>query len=85
MVIEMLTNDTGEYRAKVSGLVNRFLEDEKEAIRQLHKSDCLRRNRTFVSGMERYDCLFCYFKGSSFGSDRLEVFINGLFTAVVKC
>lgn len=85
MIIEMLENDTGEYRAKVSALVHQYLEDEKQAIKRLRTSERLRTRRTVTHGIERYDCLFCYFKSSSFGVDRLEVFVNGVFTAIVKC
>lgn len=85
MTIEMLVDSTGEYQAKVSGLVHAFLEQEQDTIERLSKGEELRQKQVFKNGFERYDCTFCYRKAGVLGLNRLEVFINGVFTAVVKC
>lgn len=85
MTIEMLVNSTGEYQAKVNGLVYAFLEQEEANLSRLVTGEDYRHKQVFKQGFERYDCTFCYRKGGVFGTNRLEIFINGVFTAVVTC
>lgn len=85
MTIEMLVISTGDYQAKVNGLIHQFLDQHQNRLKALVKGEEMRHKQVYTLGLERYDCVFCYRKSGSFGLDRLEVFINGVFTAVAKC
>lgn len=86
MEMQMLTQDTGEFRGRVSYFVSKFIEAHSQRISQLANGEKFRKSMIFVNekACSSFEVNFVYYKLGIFKSDQLEVYINGVYVAIVK-
>ncbi|MGT2896037.1 hypothetical protein ACVRZR_06610 [Streptococcus entericus] len=86
MEIDMLRQDTGEFRARLSYFVREFLKENEEHIATMVKGDVLRKRKeiTLAQEAQYYDITFIFKKGGLIKKSTLEVIVNGAMTAKIQ-
>lgn len=86
MEIDMLRQDTGEFRARLSYFVQEFLKENEDHIATMVKGDILRKRKeiTLAQEAQYYDITFIFKKGGLIKKSSLEVIVNGAMTAKIQ-
>ena len=85
MEIEMLRQDTGEFRARLSYFVKEFLTENATQIDKMVKGEVFQKRKEITSEQEAqyYDMTFIFRKGGLIKKSTLEVIVNGAMTAKI--
>ncbi len=85
MEIEMLRQDTGEFRARLSYFVKEFLTENATQIDKMVKGEVFqnRKEITIEQEAQYYDMTFIFRKGGLIKKSTLEVIVNGAMTAKI--
>ncbi|WP_218768320.1 hypothetical protein [Streptococcus dysgalactiae] len=85
MEIEMLRQDTGEFRARLSYFVKEFLTENATQIDKMVKGEVFQKRKeiTIEQEAQYYDMTFIYRKGGLIKKSTLEVIVNGAMTAKI--
>lgn len=85
MEIEMLRQDTGEFRARLSYFVKEFLTENATQIDKMVKGEVFRKRKeiTIEQEAQYYDMTFIFRKGGLIKKSTLEVIVNGAMTAKI--
>ncbi len=85
MEIEMLRQDTGEFRARLSYFVKEFLTENATQIDKMVKGEVFQKRKeiTFEQEAQYYDMTFIFRKGGLIKKSTLEVIVNGAMTAKI--
>ena len=83
MEIEMLRQDTGEFRARLSYFVKEFLTENATQIDKMVKGEVFQKRKeiTIEQEAQYYDMTFIFRKGGLIKKSTLEVIVNGAMTA----
>lgn len=86
MEIEMLRQDTGEFRARLSYFVQEFLKENADHIAQMVKGEVFQKRKEITLDQEaqHYDMTFIFRKGGWIKKSTLEVIVNGAMTAKIQ-
>ncbi|PAO73891.1 hypothetical protein CCE06_08680 [Streptococcus agalactiae] len=86
MEIEMLRQDTGEFRARLSYFVQEFLKENEDHIANMVKGEVFRKRKEITLSQEAqyYDITFIFKKGGLVKKSSLEVIVNGAMTAKIQ-
>ncbi|MBA2796316.1 hypothetical protein [Streptococcus porcinus] len=86
MEIEMLKQDTGEFRARLSYFVQEFLKENEDHIKNMVKGEVFRKRKeiTLSQDAQYYDITFIFKKGGLVKKSSLEVIVNGAMTAKIQ-
>ncbi|HFI0020677.1 TPA: hypothetical protein ACGOYJ_001655 [Streptococcus suis] len=85
MEIEMLRQDTGEFRARLSYFVKEFLTENATPIDKMVKGEVFQKREevTIEQEAQYYDMTFIFRKGGLIKKSTLEVIVNGAMTAKI--
>ncbi|HFI0022663.1 TPA: hypothetical protein ACGPDF_001783 [Streptococcus suis] len=85
MEIEMLRQDTGEFRARLSYFVKEFLTENATQIDKIVKGEVFQKRKeiTIEQEAQYYDMTFIFRKGGLIKKSTLEVIVNGAMTAKI--
>ena len=85
MEIEMLRQDTGEFRARLSYFVKEFLTENATQIDKTVKGEVFQKREevTIEQEAQYYDMTFIFRKGGLIKKSTLEVIVNGAMTAKI--
>ena len=85
MEIEMLRQDTGEFRARLSYFVKEFLTENATKIDKMVKGEVFQKRKeiTIEQEAQYYDMTFIFRKGGLIKKSTLEVIVNGAMTAKI--
>ncbi|MGQ7320426.1 hypothetical protein ACTGWM_09100 [Streptococcus suis] len=85
MEIEMLRQDTGEFRARLSYFVKEFLTENATQIDKMVKGEVFQKREevTIEQESQYYDMTFIFRKGGLIKKSTLEVIVNGAMTAKI--
>ena len=85
MEIEMLKQDTGEFRARLSYFVKEFLTENATQIDKMVKGEVFQKRKeiTIEQEAQYYDMTFIFRKGGLIKKSTLEVIVNGAMTAKI--
>ena len=85
MEIEMLRQDTGEFRARLSYFVKEFLTENATQIDKMVKGEVFQKREevTIEQEAQYYDMTFIFRKGGLIKKSTLEVIVNGAITAKI--
>ncbi|MDG4512513.1 hypothetical protein NOL15_06615 [Streptococcus suis] len=85
MEIEMLRQDTGEFRAHLSYFVKEFLTENATQIDKMVKGEVFQKRKeiTIEQEAQYYDMTFIFRKGGLIKKSTLEVIVNGAMTAKI--
>ena len=85
MEIEMLRQDTGEFRAPLSYFVKEFLTENATQIDKMVKGEVFQKRKeiTIEQEAQYYDMTFIFRKGGLIKKSTLEVIVNGAMTAKI--
>lgn len=85
MEIEMLRQDTGEFRARLSYFVKEFLTENAAQIDKMVKGEVFQKRKeiTIEQEAQYYDMTFIFRKGGLIKKSTLEVIVNGAMTAKI--
>ncbi|HFH9834825.1 TPA: hypothetical protein ACGOOI_001764 [Streptococcus suis] len=85
MEIEMLRQDTGEFRARLSYFVKEFLTENSTQIDKMVKGEVFQKRKeiTIEQEAQYYDMTFIFRKGGLIKKSTLEVIVNGAITAKI--
>lgn len=85
MEIEMLRQDTGEFRARLSYFVKEFLTENATQIDKMVKGEVFQKREeiTIEQEAQYYDMTFIFRKGGLIKKSTLEVIVNGAMTAKI--
>ena len=85
MEIEMLRQDTGEFRARLSYFVKEFLTENATQIDKMVKGEVFQKRKeiTIEQEAQYYDMTFIFRKGGLIKKSTLEVIVNGAMTAKI--
>lgn len=85
MEIEMLRQDTGEFRARLSYFVKEFLTENATQIDKMVKGEVFQKRKeiTIEQEAQYYDMTFIIRKGGLIKKSTLEVIVNGAMTAKI--
>ena len=85
MEIEMLRQDTGEFRARLSYFVKEFLTENATQIDKMVKGEVFQKRKeiTIEQEAQYYDMTFIFRKGGLINKSTLEVIVNGAMTAKI--
>lgn len=85
MEIEMLRQDTGEFRARLSYFVKDFLTENATQIDKMVKGEVFQKRKeiTIEQEAQYYDMTFIFRKGGLIKKSTLEVIVNGAMTAKI--
>lgn len=85
MEIEMLRQDTGEFRARLSYFVKEFLTENATQIDKMVKGEVFQKRKeiTIEQEAQYYDMTFIFRKGGLIKKSTLEVIVNGAITAKI--
>jgi|GEM_PF-2263450 len=85
MEIEMLRQDTGEFRARLSYFVKEFLKENATQIDKMVKGEVFQKRKeiTIEQEAQYYDMTFIFRKGGLIKKSTLEVIVNGAMTAKI--
>ncbi len=85
MEIEMLRQDTGEFRARLSYYVKEFLTENATQIDKMVKGEVFQKRKeiTIEQEAQYYDMTFIFRKGGLIKKSTLEVIVNGAMTAKI--
>ena len=85
MEIEMLRQDTGEFRARLSYFVKEFLTENANQIDKMVKGEVFQKRKeiTIEQEAQYYDMTFIFRKGGLIKKSTLEVIVNGSMTAKI--
>lgn len=85
MEIEMLRQDTGEFRARLSYFVKEFLTENATQIDKMVKGEVFQKRKeiTIEQEAQYYDMAFIFRKGGLIKKSTLEVIVNGAMTAKI--
>lgn len=85
MDIEMLRQDTGEFRARLSYFVKEFLTENATQIDKMVKGEVFQKRKeiTIEQEAQYYDMTFIFRKGGLIKKSTLEVIVNGAMTAKI--
>jgi hypothetical protein len=85
MEIEMLRQDTGEFRARLSYFVKEFLTENATQIDKMVKGEVFQKRKeiTIEQEAQYYDLTFIFRKGGLIKKSTLEVIVNGAMTAKI--
>lgn len=85
MEIEMLRQDTGEFRARLSYFVKEFLTENATQIDKMVKGEVFQKREevTIEQEAQYYDMTFIFRKGGLIKKSTLEVIVNGSMTAKI--
>jgi len=85
MEIEMLRQDTGEFRARLSYFVKDFLTEDATQIDKMVKGEVFQKRKeiTIEQEAQYYDMTFIFRKGGLIKKSTLEVIVNGAMTAKI--
>ena len=85
MAIEMLRQDTGEFRARLSYFVKEFLTENATQIDKMIKGEVFQKRKeiTIEQEAQYYDMTFIFRKGGLIKKSTLEVIVNGAMTAKI--
>lgn len=86
MEIEMLRQDTGEFRARLSYFVQEFLKENEGYIKSMVKGEVFQKRKEITLDQEAqyYDMNFIFRKGGLLKKSTLEVIVNGAMTAKIQ-
>lgn len=86
MEIEMLRQDTGEFRARLSYFVQEFLKENENHISSMVKGEVFQKRKEITLDQEAqyYDITFIFKKGGLVKKSTLEVIVNGAMTAKIQ-
>ncbi|HEN2308654.1 MULTISPECIES: hypothetical protein [Streptococcus anginosus group] len=86
MEIEMLRQDTGEFRARLSYFVQEFLKENEDHIASMVKGEVFQKRKEITLDQEAqyYDMTFIFKKGGLVKKSSLEVIVNGAMTAKIQ-
>ncbi|HFI0415427.1 TPA: hypothetical protein ACGOYS_000795 [Streptococcus suis] len=86
MEIEMLRQDTGEFRARLSYFVQEFLNENADHINSLVKGQVFQKRKevTLDKEAQYYDITFIFKKGGIIKKSTLDVIVNGAMTAKIQ-
>lgn len=86
MEIEMLRQDTGEFRARLSYFVQEFLKENENHISGMVKGEVFQKRKEITLDQEAqyYDITFIFKKGGLVKKSTLEVIVNGAMTAKIQ-
>lgn len=86
MEIEMLRQDTGEFRARLSYFVQKFLNENADHISNMVKGETFQKRKeiTFDQEAQYYDMTFIFKKGGLIKKSSLNVIVNGVMTAKIQ-
>lgn len=86
MEIEMLRQDTGEFRARLSYFVQEFLNENEDHITSMVKGEVFQKRKEITLDQEAqyYDMTFIFKKGGLIKKSNLEVIVNGAMTAKIQ-
>ena len=86
MEIEMLRQDTGEFRARLSYFVQEFLKENADYIAHMVKGEVFQKRKEITLDQEAqyYDMTFIFRKGGWIKKSTLEVIVNGAMTAKIQ-
>ena len=85
MEIEMLRQDTGEFRARLSYFVKEFLTENATQIDKMVKGEVFQKRKeiTIEQEAQYYDMTFIFRQGGLIKKSTLEVIVNGAMTAKI--
>lgn len=85
MEIEMLRQDTGEFRARLSYFFKEFLTENATQIDKMVKGEVFQKRKeiTIEQEAQYYDMTFIFRKGGLIKKSTLEVIVNGAMTAKI--
>ena len=85
MEIEMLRQDTGEFRARLSYFVKEFLTENATQIDKMVKGEVFQKRKeiTIEQEAQYYDMTFIFRKGGLIKKSTLEIIVNGAMTAKI--
>jgi len=85
MEIDMLRQDTGEFRARLSYFVKEFLTENATQIDKMVKGEVFQKRKeiTIEQEAQYYDMTFIFRKGGLIKKSTLEVIVNGAMTAKI--
>ena len=85
MEIDMLRQDTGEFRARLSYFVKEFLTENATQIDKMVKGEFFQKRKeiTIEQEAQYYDMTFIFRKGGLIKKSTLEVIVNGSMTAKI--
>ncbi|HEN0300421.1 TPA: hypothetical protein U3P08_000612 [Streptococcus agalactiae] len=85
MEIEMLRQDTGEFRARLSYFIKEFLTENATQIDKMVKGEVFQKRKeiTIEQEAQYYDMTFIFRKGGLIKKSTLEVIVNGAMTAKI--
>ncbi|HFI0063745.1 TPA: hypothetical protein ACGORR_001976 [Streptococcus suis] len=85
MEIEMLRQDTGEFRARLSYFVKEFLTENATQIDKMVKGEVFQKRKeiTIEQEAQYYDMTFIFRKGGLIKKSTLEVIVNAAMTAKI--
>ncbi len=85
MEIEMLRQDTGEFRARLSYFVKEFLTENATQIDKMVKGEVFQKRKeiTIEQEAQYYDMTFIFRKGGLIKKSTLEVIVNGAMTVKI--
>lgn len=85
MEIEMLRQDTGEFRARLSYFVKELLTENATQIDKMVKGEVFQKRKeiTIEQEAQYYDMTFIFRKGGLIKKSTLEVIVNGAMTAKI--
>ena len=85
MELEMLRQDTGEFRARLSYFVKEFLTENATQIDKMVKGEVFQKREevTIEQEAQYYDMTFIFRKGGLIKKSTLEVIVNGAMTAKI--
>ena len=85
MEIEMLKQDTGEFRARLSYFVKEFLTENATQIDKMVKGEVFQKRKeiTIEQEAQYYDMTFIFRKGGLIKKSTLEVIVNAAMTAKI--
>lgn len=85
MEIEMLRQDTGEFRARLSYFVKEFLTENATQIDKMVKGEVFQKRKeiTIEQEAQYYDMTFIFRKGGLIKKSTLEVIVNGAMTTKI--
>lgn len=85
MEIEILRQDTGEFRARLSYFVKEFLTENATQIDKMVKGEVFQKRKeiTIEQEAQYYDMTFIFRKGGLIKKSTLEVIVNGAMTAKI--
>ena len=86
MEIEMLRQDTGEFRARLSYFVQEFSKENENHISGMVKGEVFQKRKEITLDQEAqyYDITFIFKKGGLVKKSTLEVIVNGAMTAKIQ-